>query len=58
VGEQISYSVCGAEGYFEFCLSEDVSNVGGFFAFVGEAGPFLLCCAGRYLSYWAVGRGL
>jgi hypothetical protein len=57
VGEQISYSVCGAECYFEFCPSEDVGNVGGFLAYVGEADPFLLSCSGRYLSYWVMGRG-
>ena len=33
------------ECYFEFCLSEDVCNVGSLLAYVGEGGPFLLVCA-------------
>jgi hypothetical protein len=57
VGERISYIVCGAECYLEFCLSEDVGNVGCFLAYVGEAGPFLLSCSGRYSSYRVMDRG-
>ena len=34
------------ECYFEFCLSEEVGNVGSFLAYIGEAGPLLLGCSG------------
>ena len=57
MGEESSYSVCGAECYFEFCLSKDVGNVGRLLAYIGEGGPILLCCAGCCWSYWIMGGG-
>ena len=46
MGEEFSYSVCGAECYFEFCLSEEVVNVERLLAYIGEGGRILLGCAG------------
>ena len=45
------------ECYFEFCLSEDVGNVGSFLAYVGDAGPLLLGCLGCCWSCLVMGGG-
>ena len=45
------------ECYFEFCLSEEVGNVGSFLAYVGEAGPLMLGCSGCCWSCWVMGGG-
>jgi len=46
------------ECYFEFCLSEEVGNVGSFLAYIGEAGPLLLGCSGCSWSCWVKGGGV
>ena len=38
--EKFSYGVVCPEGYFEFCVSEKVHDVGCFFPSVSERGPF------------------
>jgi len=40
-GKQALNCGFGAECYFQISLSEDVCNVGCFFAYIGKAGPFL-----------------
>ena len=46
MGEEISNSVCGAECYFQFCLSEEFGNLERLLAYIGEGGLILLGCAG------------
>jgi hypothetical protein len=58
VGKLISYSVCGTECYFEFCLFEKVGNVGSFLAYIGETGPLLRGCSGCCWSCWVLGGGV
>ena len=45
MGEEFSYSVFGAECYFEFCLSEEIVNIERLLSYIGESGPVLLGCA-------------
>ena len=56
VGEQVTQGVGSSERYLEFCLSENVCDIQGLFAYVCETGPFL-CLAGGDLFPCVVGRG-
>jgi len=58
VGEYISYSVCGVECYFEFCLSEEDGKVGSILAYTGVAGPLLLGYVGVLLVLLGYGWGV
>jgi hypothetical protein len=45
------------EGYFQVCASEDVGNIGGFFAYISETGLFLFRCSGCFLLCRSMGWG-
>jgi len=51
VGELVSYRVFGAECYVQFRLFEKICNVGGFSAYIGEAGPFFLGSLGNSFGF-------
>ena len=57
MGKELPYSACGAECYSEFCLFEEVRNVGGLIAYVGEGGPLMICISGCCWSCWVLDGG-
>jgi hypothetical protein len=55
--EKISYSVIGAQSYFEVRPSKYFGNVRSLFTYIGEDGPLFLRCLGHLFLPWGVDRG-